>query len=186
MSKHDKSDVTKNACKTCKVIVPANASSGTCPTNLEPGESCIAECDEGYTLDGDIHCTDDGEITAATCNPKACKQKHAVANSLQGDCDRELKHGETCSPECVTGHELANSASCLFGQLQQAKCVPKSCKLSGPPNNGESGNCPAILKTGEICQPTCNDGFETVDVTRCDHGDLTHAKCRSPVERRSS
>ena len=175
-SKHRNVGSKDATCSKCIVVVPENAQRGTCPTSLEPGESCAPTWNAGFTLNGTIECHQGGEMTTASCIPKSCPQQHKAANVLDGPCDRDLQHGETCTPDCAPGFALEHGATCLHGQLRRAKCVPQSCTMTCP-IHGQSGNCPTTLKHGEVCQPTCDDGYETADVARCDHGQLVQAPC---------
>jgi len=52
----------------CTVTVPENGSRGTCFDTLAAGSSCTPTCDEGYTLSGDILCSDDGMFGSSTCD----------------------------------------------------------------------------------------------------------------------
>jgi hypothetical protein len=163
--------------QTCIVSLPDHSKSGDCAAVIESGDSCTPTCNEGYTLDGIVACDDKGLVSTARCIPKSCQPSLVrLEHGTLGACGRALQHGEDCTPECDDGYDLINNAKCNLGLLRKPKCMPKSCSVDAPVN-GTNGDCPAVLKHGDACQPDCNDGHELTDVTRCQFGKLLRPRC---------
>ena len=161
----------------CPVVLSDHSDRGTCPETLLAGESCTPTCRAGFSLHGKLACGSDGRLAPATCVPASCAPPPAVPHVRAGHCDRVLRHGESCAPDCDPGYELLHDARCDHGRLRTARCRPASCAPIVAPDHGHRGDCPPTLESGGVCRPSCDDGFDATDVTRCDHGVVTLAQC---------
>jgi hypothetical protein len=158
-------------------VAPANGTFGTCPTTLGSGSTCQPTCNAGFTVSG-VHSCFEGVLSQAICNPNPCPAQIAVANGTFGNCPASLTSGSTCQPTCNEGYTVAGFNSCLNGVLTTATCVPNPCTRIASPANGDFGSCPTdALSSGQVCTPTCDEGFSLSGQHSCLNGVLTMASC---------
>ena len=154
---------------------PAHGSAGNCSALLKSGEKCLPVCDPGFEISGPTSCYA-GHLEAATCEPiptkSSCPRETAPLNCFNSVPDN-------CDACCSSTKEPAGM-KCWepsSGLTREACC--NACKAEAPENGG-LGDCPEIMKNGQICTPTCSDGYEldpVVRVSRCTQGALGLAKC---------
>jgi hypothetical protein len=177
----------------CDVSMPPTYGSvGTCCTiagcEIEPGSSCRPDCNPGYTVSGNTTCVN-GQAVRATCIADACTVL-PLDNGAMGNCPTVLPHGQSCIPTCNAGYELSvapwapqsapawASSYCSAGSLVSAVCAPLPCDASQPPAHGLVGSCTSVLKSGELCQPSCISPYQPDGPTSCFAGVLTAATCQ--------
>ena len=157
-----------------------NGCLGTCGATLAHGQTCIPECDEGYTLSEPMSCAY-GRMSRPRCTPNRCVVTDPENATSSGDCPPTLEHGATCQPECKDGHTLVGVTACSCGRLEVAQCIADRCTLAVEPEHGAFGNCPSTLESGQSCAIQCDSGYRPVGVTKCNAGVLTMASCE-PTE----
>ena len=180
-----------SACDISSVVTEHSVDPGDCPTDaLVSGESCAPVCEDGYTLTISMKC-DSGKLRPATCEPsssgarrrrsmdaqmmgaeKACDASRPPANGKLGDCTDQLAHGQSCQPTCDEGFVSTGPTTCESGQLRSTTtCKPRVCVVTAPEKGG-LGTCSAVMKHGDVCQPTCAKGFEVSGENRCVNGTI--------------
>ena len=161
---------------TCRTTHPAYGSLGNCPYSLEVGASCQPDCSDGYMISGTSSCTKDG-LLPATCAPNPCDASELIPNGSPTPCTNLLSSGSSCQPTCSSGYSLSGLRSCLAGVLTNtAVCTPDPCSVAKP-MNGDMGNCPSLLASGQTCQTICNHGYSISGLTSCNAGTLTLSTC---------
>ena len=153
-------------------------------------------------------CADGVMTTSATCVADTPEEAPAAApcpyttpeggtnGNGDGNCgkeasDGELASGATCVPECDTGYTLVGEFVCADGVMTtSATCEPidpSKCTVTLPENGGagtgdESCENKDALLPGEVCQPECDEGYETIGMTMCSaFGELTMTECVMPT-----
>ena len=187
------------ACDIREVETPHSTDPGGCRSDeLASGESCAPVCDAGYALTQAMKC-EAGRLTRAICEPlsgvasasgdadvagrasrrttKACDASAPPENGTVGDCTARLPYGQSCQPICNDGFASSGPTTCESGELIQTKCTPRVCSVTAP-RNGQLGACPAVLKHGDACLPSCASGFEVDGENRCTNGQIeAPARC---------
>jgi hypothetical protein len=165
--------------KGCSFITPPdNGTIGNCPHALGSGESCLPECDAGFSLVGETSCRN-GRLTVATCRPAGCVTADAIDGALaNGDCPDFLEHGMSCTPTCRDAdYEPSDVAACKYGRLSSPACKPKACTRLVMPENATRGDCRDTLPHGASCTPKCVDGYTLSGPLACDKGTLVQPEC---------
>eukprot|EP00933_Yihiella_yeosuensis_P081349 TRINITY_DN9493_c0_g2_i1.p1 TRINITY_DN9493_c0_g2~~TRINITY_DN9493_c0_g2_i1.p1 ORF type:complete len:2008 (+),score=413.07 TRINITY_DN9493_c0_g2_i1:204-6026(+) len=137
---------------------------------------CQPTCNAGYTINGNTKCRK-GVISSATCNPNPCINITVPENAHSDSCPLDLKHGATCHPECKHGFILKGDITCHLGKTTSAVCVPKPCKIKDPPAQGSRGTCTKMLASGSTCDIICDDGYDSVGVTKCVGAKVQNFSC---------
>ena len=106
-----------------------------------------------------------------------CDASIAPKNGTVGDCDATLERGVECAPTCDVGFTVSGTSSCDANGILTAATCESQCATSTPPSNGEVGDCPDYLDSGETCQPTCDAGHAVTGPSTCDSGALSPALC---------
>lgn len=138
----------------------------------------------GFNDDNATMCTGTYSTSTGTYNgpPDAwqrnsCDAAVAPGNGTMGTCTAFLLRNETCVPTCDANFAVARNASCdANGTLTLATCRT-FCDASVAPTNGAVGNCTATLINDTFCQPTCDDGYAVLGVSRCVNDTLQSATC---------
>jgi hypothetical protein len=176
---------------------PLNGSVGGCVVPMDPGQTCQPRCDGGFELipPGGASCSgaDDLINGAAFLREAKCASRGCDVSALPsggrpgGTCCTlagcKIGHGETCRPMCRFGYSVSGNTSCTNGKATFAKCNPDPCTVS-PPSDGGFGDCPAVLKVGASCTPSCKPGYQLVAGVRveakhfCTLGVLQEAVCQ--------
>ena len=110
-----------------------------------------------------------------------CDASSPPANGAVGDCTGHLASGSTCQPACDAGYAPIGPTVCDNGVLTPTVCSTY-CDASGPPANGEVGNCTEYLLSGTTCQPTCEEYHTVSGVTTCEDGTITRTRCDGPCD----
>ena len=173
-------------------------SAGNCTDTLASGSSCTPTCADGYTFLGATSCVN-RTLTRSCFWGKPCEIA-PIANGDMGNCSRhgqQLPSGMSCKPTCDVGffgcyserHGKVVStvidfysdtcvSTCEEGVLtatttcERIPCTPEA------PGNGTLGDCPGQLRSGESCQPTCDEGFNLTRHASCLSGTFTTALCQ--------
>jgi hypothetical protein len=167
-----------NAQSSCSVTPPSNGTSGTCPSTLPSGDSCVFACDSGYSLNGAPITCNNGVLSGQeTCTPSPCAVP-APADGTLGTCTSPLQSGTSCQFTCNSGYTLNGAATtCSYGQLTAQTCTPSSCSVYSP-TFGNLGTCPSTLPSGSSCSFTCVAGYTLNGAaTSCTDGTLTAQTC---------
>jgi hypothetical protein len=144
--------------KPCVVHAPMNGGLGICPSVLNSGSTCQFGCNSGYTKVGTATSCDLGQVTAQTCTANACSVP-VPANGSHGSCPASMSSGQSCQITCNWGYTRSGTAtSCTVGTLTSQTCYPSPCALAAPAN-GQMGNCPASLPSGQNCSFQCDGGY---------------------------
>lgn len=88
--------------------------------------------------------------------------------------DLMLNSTHSSHSPCALKRQNENDTDCFDcspRKKEEFQCVVEA------PMNGDMGQCPEILKTGESCVPACNDGFRRNGITECDGTTLRKAVC---------
>ena len=169
----------------CNVSSPTNGNMGTCSSILQLGSSCQPQCSPGYTSSGFTTCLS-GTLTQTTCNENRCTPtpQPVPTNGSRGACPNELLPGSTCAPSCNQGYQLVGHSSCSRGVFTPAVCTPGPCSQSGtspvrPPLNGQIGDCPSTMISGQTCNQICNFEYSTPSPQRgtCNRTVFTPIQC---------
>jgi hypothetical protein len=74
-----------------------------------------------------------------------------------------LVHGDSCVPTCDPGYTPSGTRSCMAGDFADTfTCSPMTCDASSIPDHGTQGDCTPTLVSGEMCTPTCHEGYINV------------------------
>ena len=136
-------------------------------TSFDPGT-----CTGTYDVSTDLNAGPPGAWQRIDCDASTPPNNGAV-----GDCTDVLERGAECAPTCGLGFTVSRKSSCdANGILTSATCISR-CAVSTFPSNGEVGNCPQYLDSGDTCQPTCDVGHAVTGPSTCDSGVLSPALC---------
>jgi len=114
-----------------------------------------------------------------------CSVKKSWFHGLRDKCPAGLKSGTTCKLKCEPGYTLNKPLKCYDGVLNNAQCVGDPCKVPRcltphpgkrspltllvcsdlqyiPANHGGNGNCLSSMKSGTVCTPSCQEGYDYV------------------------
>lgn len=165
------------SCDDARTDIPENGTFGDCPAVLDSGATCNPTCRAGYTPSGVTFCIN-GFLNVPTCVAAPCNARVNPDNGSWGNCPDSLPSGQSCQPTCAAGFTVVGEHSCFEGNLTEATCRPDSCAAKAQLiENGDFGDCPATLSSGQSCSPTCDTGFSVSGSHSCLNGVLTQATC---------
>jgi hypothetical protein len=186
-----------------QVSVPKNGGRGDCPlSHMNDGTSCTPTCKAGYMLKQKFNaqgkltskasCTNK-KFTGSECEQRPCFGMDDPPHGVTGQCPKRGKGSKpvkhSCKYYCDAGYMPKGDAICSEGIYKNVKCIPKTCKFEAPVNGG-AGDCPAVMKSGTRCTPSCNKGYSRLPkaqkgskaykflgLTECEAGGITKSKC---------
>ncbi|CAK9015392.1 EGF and pentraxin domain-containing protein 1 (CCP module-containing protein 22) (Polydom) (Selectin-like osteoblast-derived protein) (SEL-OB) (Serologically defined breast cancer antigen NY-BR-38) [Durusdinium trenchii] len=154
------------------------------------GETCVAQCSQGYTGPSTQFLCDNGNLagTPPTCTGIVCAFQgfELSVGLLASDCYQKTT-GETCQMQCIRGYDLTGDASSTcqadgsFTSISSA-CHPKTCSSlqSVTPFSTIDvvDTCGQNSTFGEVCMSFCDTGFDmsgNATVLVCDEAPATSA-----------
>ena len=106
-------------CDISSLVVPADATAGTCTVDLPSGNTCEISCDNSTIMSpsSNVTCTN-GTLSTVTCVNKCLHTSFiAPSNGTLGGCTTTLLHGESCTMACNDGYTLSGPLTCSDGTL---------------------------------------------------------------------
>ncbi|CAK8999957.1 unnamed protein product [Durusdinium trenchii] len=156
------------------------------PAVVTSGQSCSAQCDNGYTPSvASLKCFA-GKLTPATfvCNEDPCDAPGGIQNGATESCKegKEIASGDKCTSQCAAGYVPSTAQlSCSLGKLTPSfySCNPEPCTLPQFANrkgNGCKSKSGQTVASGETCTAECAAGYTPNELSlKCYAGVLTPA-----------
>ncbi|CAJ1377791.1 unnamed protein product [Effrenium voratum] len=144
------------------------------------GETCDVVCESGHRMAAKLLCAGREWLTGS-CEPLPCDAAPLVANSEELSTCASSPHGSRCQVECLEGFEpTSKHVVCQRGLWTAARCQERRCSAPARPDYavGNYSHC-ANLRHGELCQLSCEEGFQASAPMRCDRGYFTRAYCEA-------
>eukprot|EP00054_Salpingoeca_dolichothecata_P028658 m.219346 g.219346 ORF g.219346 m.219346 type:complete len:3133 (-) comp26284_c0_seq1:107-9505(-) len=148
---------------------PDNAQAPSCSPPADHEESCMLECNEGYTKSDDFLCSL-GQWSSPNCSPSPCEGNPDTPNNAQDpSCGDSTEHGSECTLTCNSGFDKSGDFECSFGEFSEPTCTPTSCDVEPVISNAPSQNC-GTVDDQDTCTPTCNEGYVPSGDFVCEKG----------------
>ena len=166
-------------CDSSSFSAPSNGDVGDCLADLNHGEYCTMDCENGYSISANSTCTN-GTLSTVTCLAD-CDISGLVLESDQteGTCTSNLTSGGTCDVVCTTDNTSpSESITCTDGTLSTVTCMNICLSTSfSAPSNGALGTCDANLNHGDTCTMECDAGYAVNGTSTCSDGVLSSVTC---------
>lgn len=145
---------------------------GSC-IGTQSQDSCVFECENGYTPSSSLNCLR-GEFDIQACLENPCLNPPEIAYSTVEDCV-DVASGDTCLVRCLDGYHpsvVDGTETCYLGNWNVSmSCDPDPCDLDPVIDfmDSQATVC-ENTQSGDECEVQCDAGYTAHGQASCSLG----------------